>query len=1247
LIVALSTAIPCDAEPGLLPAVASGWAIERVAEAPRILFPTAIAAAPDGTLYLGSDPMDMPGPPTAPIDSVVAIKDGKVRTFADRLWSVMGLEWVDGTLYVVHAPFLSALRDSDGDGKADERVDLITGLGPRVPGFSGMNDHIASGIRLGMDGFLYVAVGDKGIPRGFGRDGTTVQLHGGGVIRIRPDGTGLEVVSTGERNPLSVALSATDEIFTYGNDDDSKRWPNSLTHHIVGGHYGYPYQFLTSPSRALPIMGGDFGGAGAQGVCYNEDALPADYRGNLFFCDWGLQAVHRFVIRKSGGTYAIARRTPLVTKGGVGDFRPFSLAVAAEGNGFWLVDWAYNGWLDGKAQSGRMYRLRYIGPDVTKPVPRPKGNDRAARIAALDHPALSVRLESQRLLAANRTAAVPDLAARLKAGGPEPGRLHAIWALDAIGGPQARRAITLALADPSARVRLQAARSAGVRRDRDALPALARLLKDRDAAIRREAAIAIGRIGGLFAVSPLYAALGESDRFAAWSIRGAIRRLDAWDKDAIVSALLDQRRAESALELTDEAWAVPVAQALTEALRRSGTPAMRARIVANLAGLFRQYPEWSGAWFGANPLAGPVPEKTRNWSPEGMQAVADGLALGLADRDGAVRAEAIAGLAQVGPDAAQLLGATLLKEPDARNQEALADALGKIGDAGSLPVLAAILADGGRPESVRTAALRSLAKARDAGSLRARLGLIYDPKTPPSLIAASLPGLAHSGILPPNDLASFLESPAAPIRAAALLSLNVRRPLPAEVKQAVLDRLDDQASEVREAAMMAAVACRMSEAVPRLLALAGKSEPEDRARAIAALCRLPDPRAISVYLTAIREDDPRLRRVAESALLAIRDRTAGQIVTAARSAEFSGPAAMSLERVLARFEPIRQWRVIGPFARATPQVFLGERSIDFARRRAGAAGRAVSWATRQAEPSTGRVDLDDLKRRAGEVDTSGYDAGGSPDLCAFAYAELDSDREGPGLMLLGSSGTLIVTVNEQVVWNDSQPAGRAYAPDTDLVRFRLARGRNRILVLSRQGIGRWAFGVQVARSPMPAGTTLAGAATPRPSAEDLRRFAMQHDGDARRGEALFFDPRRLDCSRCHAAGGRGSATIGPDLTGLALKYDRAELIRSVLEPSSRIADGYQPVVVATRDGRVYSGIIRAETADAIDLADAEARISRVPKRDVDVRRTGTTSIMPARLAESLSPAEFADLISYLASLKQPPARAVPSPSPAR
>src|SRR5262249_28061453 len=158
-----------------------------------------------------------------------------------------------------------------------------------------------------------------------------------------------------------------------------------------------------------------------------------------------------------------------------------------------------------------------------------------------------------------------------------------------------------------------------------------RLLEDSDAAVRREAAIALGKLGDPRTAPALFAALGDPDRFAAWAIRGAIRQLEAWDKNALVAALLDEHRSESALGLTDEAWAVPVAEALTEALRRAGPASVRVRIVANLVGLYRRYPDWSGSWFGTNPLAGPSLEKTRDWSPEGMAAVRHGLAVGLVD----------------------------------------------------------------------------------------------------------------------------------------------------------------------------------------------------------------------------------------------------------------------------------------------------------------------------------------------------------------------------------------------------------------------------------------------------------------------------------------------------------------------------------------------------------------------------------------------------------------------------------------
>lgn len=1215
-----------------LPKAADGWKVELVAQAPEILFPTAIVAAPDGTVYLGQDPMDMPGPPTRPIDSVLVRRDGKFSVFADKLWAVMGLEWADGTLYVVHAPFLSAFRDTDGDGKADSRVDLMTGLGPKLPGFSGINDHVASGIRLGMDGYLYIAVGDKGIPKGVGKDGTTIQLFGGGVIRIRPDGTGLEVVSTGERNPLSVALGATDEVFTYGNDDDSKKWPNSLTHHIVGGHYGYPYDFLLAPGRTLPILTGDIGGSGTQGICYNEDGLPPSYRGNLFFCDWGLSAVFRYEIERSGGTFALKKKSPFVTKGNLDDFRPFSMAVSGDGASLWLVDWAFNGWLADGPKTGRLYRLTYEATDRVPPSPRPgQDADSAARLAALDHPALSVRLESQRALATLGPKEVAPLIARLKREDPVAGRLHALWALDAIGTPEARAAIRGGLTDPAAEVRLQASRSAGIRRDRQALAPLSSLLQDPDAAVRREAAIALGKLGDKAAGPALYAALGDSDPFASWAVRGAIRALQAWDEEALVTALLDDRRRDAALKLTDEAWAVPVVKALSTALGQVKQPESRVRIVGNLAGLYRQYPAWSGNWFGTNPLAGQLPKKTRDWQPEGMSGVLRGLALGLTDGDTKVRLRAIVGLQAAGRETAPYLRAALPRETDEQALGALAQALGALGDNLSAPGLAALAGDGKRSEALRVVALDALSSLGGPEALRARFSLVYDPKAPPALVARALPALGRGGVLPANDLSGFFTNPSPAVRASALLALNPKRPIPDDVKSAVVDRLDDKALEVRKAAIETVALLKLRDAIPRLIAAA--NEESYRTEATLALAALPDPQALPVYLAALQDRDPELRRQAEKALLAIRDRVAKDLESQLRSGRLSDTAASAAERILTRFVPLGDWRVIGPFARTTARVFVGEPTIDFARPHSGALGRTITWAARKADPATGRVVLDDFKGGAGDRGGFGYDTNGSPDLCAFGYTEIASEQDRPALLLVGSSGSVTITVNEQTVHSYRNFAGRPYSADSDLVRVDLKKGKNRVLVVSRQGIGTWSFGVQVSE---PSANLLASRAATAP-ADKLRTFALRHDGDPRNGESLFFDPKGIGCVKCHSAGGRGTANVGPDLTGLALKYDKAEIIRSVLEPSNRIATGYQPVLLALHEGKVLTGLVRTETDGYIELVDADAKLTRVPKDQIEERRVGDVSVMPSGVVDTLSVVEFADLIAYLQGLKSPAA----------
>ena len=275
--------------------------------------------------------------------------------------------------------------------------------------------------------------------------------------------------------------------------------------------------------------------------------------------------------------------------------------------------------------------------------------------------------------------------------------------------------------------------------------------------------------------------------------------------------------------------------------------------------------------------------------------------------------------------------------------------------------------------------------------------------------------------------------------------------------------------------------------------------------------------------------------------------------------------------------------------------------------------------------------IDDFKGGRGDLGGFGYDESGSPDLAAFAFSEIASDDDREALLLIGSSGSIIVELNGEVVHTFSEYAGRPYEPDSDRVRVHLREGSNRLLMRVRQGIGPWSFGVQVSEPSAAMRSTV----TPVDPLAVLRAAGMERDGDPERGRALFFDAEGVGCATCHAVGGKGTAAIGPDLAGLASKYDREEIIRSILEPSARIATGYQPLVVATLDGLVRTGLVREETADELVLVDAEAHEIRLPTGQIEERRIGQTSIMPDGLADVLSAEEFADLVAFLRSLDAP------------
>src|SRR3954471_22767285 len=178
--------------------VPPGFEVTLFAAPPEVHYPTCLTATPDGEVYVGVDEnanLDIKPDRGRVLRCVDADGDGKadrITVFA-RMDSPRGLVHDGRTLYVLHPPDLTAYRDDDGDGRADRSETLVRGIG-RELSFHGA-DHTTNGIRLGIDGWLYIAGGDYGFVKAMGKDGAERQLRGGGIARVRLDGSGLEVVS--------------------------------------------------------------------------------------------------------------------------------------------------------------------------------------------------------------------------------------------------------------------------------------------------------------------------------------------------------------------------------------------------------------------------------------------------------------------------------------------------------------------------------------------------------------------------------------------------------------------------------------------------------------------------------------------------------------------------------------------------------------------------------------------------------------------------------------------------------------------------------------------------------------------------------------------------------------------------------------------------------------------------------------------------------------------------------------------
>ncbi len=303
LLLFLTASIPAFAVP-------EGFEIKTFAEPFDADYPAAITVAPNGDVYVSSDQNGSLGK-VKDMGRIIRCRDtdndGKADEFVHFVPNVdspRGGHIVGDTLYLIHPPYLSSFRDTDGDNVADEKKVLLKGLGGGIEHPRGA-DHTTNGVRMGIDGWLYIAVGDFGTTPAIGTDGKEYKLHGGGIVRVRPDGSEVEPYSVMTRNTCDVAISPLLDMFSRDNTNDGKGWNTRFHHYTALSDHGYPRLYHNFTDEMVTPLADYGGGSGTGGLWVDEPGFPEGFGSMLYSCDWTTGKVYYHKHKQVGASFEI------------------------------------------------------------------------------------------------------------------------------------------------------------------------------------------------------------------------------------------------------------------------------------------------------------------------------------------------------------------------------------------------------------------------------------------------------------------------------------------------------------------------------------------------------------------------------------------------------------------------------------------------------------------------------------------------------------------------------------------------------------------------------------------------------------------------------------------------------------------------------------------------------------------------------------------------------------------------------
>ena len=376
--------------------------IELFAEAPDLVTPIGVAADAQGRVLVIEShthfrPQGYQGPATDRIrlfeDTDGDQKADKIATFFEGTKATMGIGiHPDNSVYVATRNEIFRLRDTDGDGSADERTPIA-----RLETSGNYPHNGLSGFAFAFNGDVYFGFGENlgADYKLIGSDGATLAGggEGGNIYRCNADGQHLARVATGFWNPFHLCFDAFGRLFAVDNDPDS-RPPCRLLHIVDGGDYGYRFRngrkglhpftaWNGELPGTLPMVAGT-GEAPSGVLAYESDGLPEDYRGNLLVTSWGDHRIERYRLKEHGASFR-ASMEPVITGGE--NFRPVGIALAPDGSLF-VSDWVDKSYeLHGQ---GRLWRISSVDQQPSERPANPQ--------AALLSPHLPAREQAARTL---------------------------------------------------------------------------------------------------------------------------------------------------------------------------------------------------------------------------------------------------------------------------------------------------------------------------------------------------------------------------------------------------------------------------------------------------------------------------------------------------------------------------------------------------------------------------------------------------------------------------------------------------------------------------------------------------------------------------------------------------------------------------------------------------------------------------------------------------------------------------------